>query len=384
MTLGSTAPGPTGLEFIGYVGHFSNSEALRRTGPALDIPYIEAVAKAQDYTGFDRVLVAFHSTSAESILIGQHVASVTERVKLMIAHRPGFTAPTLAARQLATLDQFSRGRVAVHIITGGNDTELAQDGDHLTKDERYARTDEYIEVLRREWTSPEPFDFDGRYYKVRGGFGDVKPVNPAGIPIFFGGASPAALKVAGRHADVYALWGETYEQVAELVGRVRAAAAEHGRTPEFSLSLRPVLADTEEKAWAKADDILARAKALRAGGGDGRAPNNARKSRDPGVAPPNEGSRRLLEAAAKGARLDKCLWTGIAALTGASGNSTGLVGTPDQVADALADYAELGISKFLIRGFDPLADAIQYGRELLPRARQVIAERASAATLAAE
>lgn len=372
------------LEFIGYVGHFSNSEALRRTGPALDIDYIEAVAKAQEYVGFDRVLVAFHSTSAESILIGQHVASVTERVKLMIAHRPGFTAPTLAARQLATLDQFSRGRVAVHIITGGNDSELAQDGDHLTKDERYARTDEYIDVVRREWTSTTPFDYDGRYYKVKSGYGDVKPYQPGGIPVFFGGASAPAIEVAGKHADIYALWGETYDQVRELIGRIRTAAAAHGRVPEFSLSLRPVLADTEEKAWAKADDILARATALLAGGGDGRAPNNARKARDPGVAPPNEGSRRLLEAVAKGSRLDKCLWTGIAGLTGASGNSTGLVGTPDQVADALADYYELGISKFLIRGFDPLVDAIQYGRELLPRARQVIAERQNAASRAAE
>jgi len=370
------------VEFIGYIGHFNGSEAVRRTGPAIDVDHIEAVAKAHEYVGFDRALVACHSNSAESILIGQHAASVTERLKLMIAHRPGFTAPTLAARQLATLDRISRGRVAVHIITGGNDAELAQDGDHLTKDERYARTAEYIEVLRREWTSAEPFDFEGKYYSIQGGFGDVKPVRPEGIPVFFGGASPAAIAVAGQHADVYALWGETYEQVKELVGRVRAAAAAHGRTPEFSLSLRPVLADTEEKAWAKAADILARAKALRAGGGDGRSPFNARRLGDAGAGPANEGSRRLLDAAARGPRLDKRLWTEIAALTGASGNSTGLVGTPDQVAEALADYRELGITKFLIRGFDPLVDAIEYGRELLPQARAVIAERTGARTAA--
>ena len=366
------------IEFIGYVGHFNSSETARRTGPAVDIDHIEAVAKAHEYVDFDRALVAFHSTSAESILIGQHVASVTERLKLMIAHRPGFTAPTLAARQLATLDQFSRGRTAVHIITGGNDVELAQDGDHLTKDERYARTAEYIDVLRQEWTSETPFDYSGAYYTVKQGFGDVKPKQAGGIPVFFGGASPAAIEVAGKHADVYALWGETYAQVAELAGRVREAAAKHGRTPEFSLSLRPVLADTEEKAWAKADAILERATALRQKGGDGRAPNNARKARDPGTPPQNEGSKRLLAAVAQGPRLDKCLWTGIAGLTGASGNSTGLVGTPDQVADALADYHDLGITKFLIRGFDPLLDAVQYGRELLPRARQVIAERGRA------
>ena len=368
------------VEFIGYVGHFNSSETMRRTGPAVDVAQIEASAKAQEHVGFDRVLVAFHSNSAESILIGQHIAHVTERLGLMIAHRPGFTAPTLAARQLATLDQFSRGRVAVHIITGGNDTELAQDGDHLTKDERYARTSEYLDIVRQEWSATAPFDYAGRYYKVDRGYGDVKPYNGSSIPVYFGGASAAAIPVAGKHADVYALWGETYDQVRELVARIRAAAAPFGRQPRFSLSLRPILADTEEKAWAKADDILARAKALRESGGSGRSPHNARQGQ---AVPPNEGSRRLLAAAAQGSRVDKRLWTGIAALTGAQGNSTGLVGTPDQVAEALLDYHDLGISTFLIRGFDPLVDAIQYGRELLPRVRERVAAREAVQAAAA-
>jgi alkanesulfonate monooxygenase len=369
------------LEFIGYVGHHNSSEIIRRSGPALDPDFIRASATAQEAVGFDRVLVAFHSNSAESILIAQDVLHATQRLGVLVAHRPGFTAPTLAARQFATLDQFSRGRVAVHIITGGNDTELAQDGDHLTKDERYARTSEYLEVVRQQWTATTPFDHAGRYYTVKRGYSDVKPFNAAGIPVYFGGASDAALPVAGKHADAYALWGETLDQVRELVARVRAAAALHGRTPRFSLSLRPVLAETEEKAWAKADAILARAKALREAGGSARAPHNARQ----GVvgAPANEGSRRLLAAAAQGKRLDKRLWTEIAALTGASGNSTGLVGTPDQVAEALLDYWDLGISTFLIRGFDPLVDAIQYGRELLPRVRELVAARQKTAPLAA-
>jgi alkanesulfonate monooxygenase len=362
------------VEFIGYVGHFNSSETMRRTGPALDPGFVEAAAKAQEHGGFDRVLVAFNSTSAESLLVGQHIASVTRRLGLMIAHRPGFTAPTVAARQFATLDQLTQGRAAVHIITGGNDTELAQDGDHLTKDARYERTGEYLDILRQEWTATAPFDYAGRYYRVNGGFGDVKPVRAEGIPVYFGGASAAAIPVAGRHADVYALWGETYEQVRELVARVRAAALPFGRTPRFSLSLRPVIAETEELAWAKADAILEQARRLRAAGGSGRSPNNARQRDDAG-APANEGSRRLLAAAAQGARLDKRLWTGIAALTGAQGNSTGLVGTPDQVAEAMLDYYDLGISTFLIRGFDPLVDAIEYGREILPRVRALVAAR---------
>jgi alkanesulfonate monooxygenase len=368
------------VEFIGYVGHFNASETVRRSGPAVDVQHIEAVAKAHEAGGFDRALVAFHSNSAESILIGQHIAHVTERLGLMIAHRPGFTAPTLAARQLATLDQFSRGRVAVHIITGGNDVELAQDGDHLTKDERYARTSEYLDIVRQEWTATVPFDYDGHYYQVKRGYGDVKPRRAEGIPVYFGGASAAAIPVAGKHADVYALWGETYDQVRELVARIRAAAEPFGRQPKFSLSLRPILADTEAEAWAKADTILEQARQLRDAGGNGRSPHNARQYDNKGAVPQpaNEGSRRLLAAAAQGPRLDKRLWTGIAALTGASGNSTALVGTPDQVADALLDYYDLGISTFLIRGFDPLADAVQYGDELLPRVRALVAARQKA------
>ncbi len=371
------------VEFIGYVGHFNSSETVRRTGLAIDLDHIEATAKAQELVGFDRVLIAFNSTSAESILIGQHIAHYTERLGLMIAHRPGFTAPTLAARQLATLDHIAKGRVAVHIITGGNGVELAQDGDQLAdKDARYARTSEYLDILRQEWTSPKPFDYDGQYYKVVRGFGDLKPYRDTGIPVYFGGASEAAIAVAGKHADVYALWGETYEQVRTLVAQIRAAAAPFGRVPKFSLSLRPVLADTEEAAWAKADDIVARATALRAAGGSGRSPNNARQEKFNGDAPPNEGSRRLLAAAAQGRRLDKCLWTGIAALTGAQGNSTGLVGTPDQVAEAMLDYYNLGISTFLIRGFDPLVDAIQYGRELIPRVRALVGAQEAVQTAA--
>lgn len=365
------------VEFIGYIGNSNASETIARSGPILDLNHIAAAAAIHENGGFDRVLFAFHSTSPESILVAQHVASITRTLRLMIAHRPGFTAPTLAARQLATLDHLSGGRVSVHIITGGNDQELAQDGDHLTKDERYARTSEYLDIVRSEWTSTRPFDYDGKYYRVSGAFSEVKPQGPDRIPIYFGGSSDAAIAVAGKHADVYALWGETYAQVAETIQRIRAAAAPYGRSPRFSLSLRPILADTEEAAWAQADRILQQAKALRAGG-ERLIRGNAQD-----VQPQNEGSRRLLAAAAQGSRLDKRLWTEIAALTGASGNSTSLVGTPDQVAEAMLDYYDLGVSTFLIRGFDPLEAAFHYGRDLIPRVRTLVAARDDAARLVA-
>lgn len=353
------------VEFIGFIGNHNASETIPRSGPVIDRAFIRASAAIHEQGGFDRVLLAFHSTTPDSLFVGQYVAGVTQRLKLMLAHRPGFTAPTLAARQLATLDNLTDGRIAVHIITGGNDRELAQDGDWLSKDDRYARTSEYLDILRQEWTRTEPFDYRGDYYRVQGALSDVRPEGPEGIPVYFGGSSPAAIAVAGRHADVYALWGESLDQVRETIAAVRAAAAPHGRSPRFSLSLRPILAATEDEAWAKADRILERAKARGAG----------RRSAD---LPENEGSRRLLAAAAKGTRLDTRLWTGIAALTGANGNSTALVGTPEQVADAMLDYYRLGISTFLIRGFDPLSDALAYGRDLIPRVRALVAAETAA------
>ena len=353
------------VEFIGFIGTQHASEIHPPTGPAIDVSYVEKTARVHEEGGFDRALVAFSSTSPESQLVVAHAASVTKRLNFMIAHRPGFTQPTLAARQLATLDHFTGGRVAVHIITGGSDEELAKDGDHSTKDERYARTSEYLDIVRAEWTSDEPFDYDGQYYKVAQGFGAVKPVQKPHIPIYFGGSSDAAIPVAGKHADIYALWGETQAQVAETIARVRHAAAKHGRQVKFSLSLRPVIADTEEAAWKRADDIVAKAKALREAAG---LPTTGHR-------PPNAGSQRLLDAAAQGSRLDKRLWTGVAGVTGAQGNSTGLVGTPEQVAESLLDYYDLGVSTFLIRGFDPVEDAIAYGRDLIPLVRQQVAER---------
>jgi len=351
------------VKFIGYIGFNDTSEIHPNFGRQIDRQHIEQAAQSQEQGGFDRVLIPFGSVSPESQIVAAHAAAVTSKLGFLIAHRPGFTQPTLAARQLATLDQLSGGRVAVHIITGGADDEMARDGDFSSKAERYARTDEYLTVLRREWTAEQPFDHAGRFYNVRQGYSAIKPTN---LPVFFGGSSDEAIDVAGRHADVYALWGEALDEVSGVVRRVRAAAARNGRRdPGFSLSLRPILADTEEAAWKRADEIVERVRALRSAAGDETA----------GHAPPNVGSQRLLATAARGYRLDKCLWTGLAAVGGARGNSTGLVGTPEQVADALLDYHDVGIDHFLIRGFEPLKDAIQYGSELIPLVRALVDRR---------
>jgi alkanesulfonate monooxygenase len=311
------------------------------------------------------VLIAHSSASPDGLQIASFVAQQTRRLGILLAHRPGFVAPTLAARQLATLDHFSQGRAAVHIISGGDDAEQQRDGDYLSHDERYQRTDEYLDVVKRSWTSDAPFDHTGRFYRVSGHHSQIRPLQKPHLPVYFGGSSDAAIAVAGKHADVYALWGESLAAVRESIAKVREAAARHGRAQHlrFSLSLRPIIAPTEEAAWARAESILQRAKEVVAA-----SPNFTRRPKEP----TNIGSQRLLAEAAKGKVVDERLWTGIAALTRAAGNSTSLVGTPRQVADALVEYHKLGVSTFLIRGFDPLEDALAYGRELLPLVRAAI------------
>jgi len=354
------------VDFIGMIQSQKQSEIhpADPNGPVIDRDYVRAFAQAHEQAGFDRILVPHHSTGPSATLTISYAAALTERIHFMLAHRPGFTNPTLAARQIATLDQFTGGRLGVHFISGGSDSEQRRDGDYLDHDQRYARTDEYLSILRRIWTEEKPFDHEGAFYRFEQGFSEVKPAQKLHVPIYFGGASDVAVEVAGKHADVYALWGESLDQVRELTTRVRAEAARHGRSIRFSVSFRPILAETEEAAWARADSILERTRALRVQQGYSR-----------GGPQQSEGARRLLAAADKGERVDQRLWTAIAKETGGRSNSTALVGTPDQVADALLDYYDLGVTTFLIRGFDPLEDVVDYGRTLIPRVRELVALR---------
>jgi alkanesulfonate monooxygenase len=162
------------------------------------------------------------------------------------------------------------------------------------------------------------------------------------------------------------MWGEPLAAATEQMRMLRSKAARYGRDPGVSISFRPILAATEAAAWDRAATILEGVKANRAG------------------VPPrvvnNDGSRRLLDFAAEGDILDERLFTAIAKVTGAAGNSTALVGTPDQVAEAMLAYYDAGATTFLIRGFDPLEDAAAYGRDLLPIVHAEVAKRDGAAT----
>ncbi|MDG9885684.1 MULTISPECIES: LLM class flavin-dependent oxidoreductase [Pseudomonas] len=352
------------VQFIGMIGHRLSSETIDASGPIFDKAYITRFAQVHEEAGFDRVLVGYWSDQPDGFLVTALAGLATSRIHFLLAHRPGFVAPTLAARKLATLEHLLDGRLALHVISGGNDVEQRKDGDYLEHDQRYARTDEFLEVVRKVWTEERPFDHAGTYYQAEKAFSAIKPLQKPHLPVYFGGSSAAALQVAGKHADVFALWGESLEQTRETIAAVRAEAARHGREIEFSVSFRPIIAATEEAAWAKAESILgtARQRIERSG------PVIANK-------PQSVGAQRLLDTVAKGERVDERLWTGIAGLVGGGHNSTALVGTPEQVADALLAYYDLGVKTFLIRGFDPVVDAEDYGRELLPLTRAKVAAR---------
>ena len=194
--------------------------------------------------------------SPEGWAIAATVLHATKHLKVLVAHRPGFVQPVLLARMAATLDHLTGGgRIAIHFITGGDEADQRREGDFVAHDARYRRTGEVMSIARRIWSEDTPFDFDGEFFRYEAAFSSVKPVTPGGIPLYFAGASPPAIEVGAAQADVYAFWGEPREAVAARMEAIDEVAAKHGRTLRYSLSLRPIIADTEDEAWEKAEWI---------------------------------------------------------------------------------------------------------------------------------
>lgn len=349
------------VQMIGWLSPRVSSEIMPPAGPPFSAEVITSTARVHEQADFDSVLIGYFSDAPDGFIIGAQASTVTSRLGFLLAHRPGFVAPTLAARKLATLDQLSGGRLAVHIISGGSDVDQAKDGDYTDHAARYRRSAEYIGLLRQTWTSAGPFDHKGEFYAVAGAYSDVRCRQVPHIPIYGGGGSDDAIRALAPNLDVFMLWGEPLAETAAFMKRVRDAAAAGAKpAPQFSLSTRPILAATDAEAWDRARHILARVRAQRAG--------------LPPPKPENVGSQRLLAVAAEREVHDSCLWMKLAEATGARGNSTALVGAPETVAKALVEYYKLGASKLLIRGYEPVEDAVQYGRELIPLVRRLVAE----------
>ena len=325
---------------------------------AITPPFIAEFARLHEAAGYDMALVGYSSSSAEGFLVALHAAARTERLSFLIAHRPGFVSPTLFARKVATFDHLTGGRVALHVITGKTDAEQEGDGDFTPKAERYRRAREYLHLVKRTWTTREPFDFAGDFYRVRGASSDVHPLQQPHPTIMFGGASEGALEMGAAECDVFAIYAEPRATTAERIAEFRARAAAHGRSVGFNMSVRPIIAPTEGEAWDKAQRILA---------GMGGKLGWARQESTGVRAPVDNAGRRQFAFAEEKDIHDERLWMGITRATGALGNTSCLVGTPEQVADAILEYYRLGIASFLMRGFDPVADTTEFGRELIPR-----------------
>jgi alkanesulfonate monooxygenase len=364
------------VEFISATHTTPTTEAtgLGRHG-SFDVDFTRKFVHALDDGGFDYTLVAYSSASVDANQLAQFVINNSERVKPMLAHRPGFLFPTQAAKAFATIDQIGRGRLGIHIISGGNDAEQRREGDYTTKSERYRRSDEYIQILRNVGSATVPISHEGEFYRFEDFQTDIKPYDGT-IPISVGGSSDDAYRVGGQQGDIFGLWGEPLKETAEQIASVNAYADAAGRPhPRIWVSFRPIVAPTDELAWAKAhavlgqvqrnaDQVLARRLPLP---GDGR--------------PQNVGSQRLLDVAARGELHDRALWTPLVTATNAAGSSTALVGSYETVAKALLDYVDIGCELLSIRGYDPLNDAIDYARYVLPLVRQELAHRSAAAPL---
>jgi alkanesulfonate monooxygenase len=336
------------------------ASARKATDPAR----ADRFARTLDDYGFDYTLLGYSSDGADPFVVASHVLARTERLKAIVALRPNTTYPTVAAQALATLDHLSGGRAVVHIISGGSDAEQRRQGDYLDKADRYSRSAEYIEILRRAWTEDEPFDHHGRHYRFEGFGPGSQPLSGGPLPISIGGASDEAFDVGSRLADVFTLWGEPLRETAEQIARVRTLAAAAGRDPadiRFWVTFRPVVAETDELAWRKAEALVARSAGRLWPTQGGRGEQHT-----------NVGSVRLREIAERSERHDTALWMP-RSIAGAGGASSLLVGSPDTIASALEQYVRLGADIISLPSAGDLDGAVDTGRYLIPLVRERLA-----------
>ncbi|GIG20070.1 alkanesulfonate monooxygenase [Cellulomonas chitinilytica] len=366
------------VEFLGAGYGNPSTETTPLAGNVFDPGYTREIVRAHEDHGWDHVLFPYASDGPDPAQAAAWAAVHTDRIRLRVAHRPNVSAPTFAAKTFATLDAVSGGRVTVHLIAGGLTSDQRAEGDDLDKDARYDRLAEYADVLLRAWTSTEPFTHHGRHYDLEEFVLRARTPDRARPGLSAGGASLPALRVGAQVADVFAFFGEPLAATAAQVELLRAFAAAAGRpTPRLQIAFRPIVAPTDEEAWARAHAVRARIDEL---AGPAAAPvatvAPAGARRAPGALPENTANLRLAELAASGERHDRALWTPtVAGAGGLPTSATALVGSYRTVADALLDYVDLGFEIFGLRGYDLVADAVEFGDQVIPLVREGAARR---------
>jgi alkanesulfonate monooxygenase len=322
-----------------------------------EFDYMQQIAQAADRLGFEGVLLPTGPSCFDGWTLTSALAPLTRRLKFLVALRPGIIAPAYAARQAAALDQVLGGRLLLNIVTGGNPTELAQDGVNLDHAQRYAQTDEFLTIWRAV-ASGRPIDFDGAWFKVRseGKLAFPSPQKPH-PPLYFGGSSDEGQEVAARHTDHYLTWGEPPAAVAEKFAAVRAAAARQGRSVRFGLRIHLIVRETEAEAWDAADRLISRItdEAIEAA-----RERRARLSQ-------SEGQRRMtaLHAFRRDAlEIAPNLWAGVGLIR--EGAGTALVGDPQTVAARLREYQDAGVETVIASGYPHLEEAYKVAELLFP------------------
>ncbi|MEE2060779.1 LLM class flavin-dependent oxidoreductase [Rhodococcus artemisiae] len=339
-------------------GHGADLRANAGDRPAT-LDYLGQVARTAEQLGFEAALTPTGLQCVDAWVTTAMLVPQTRRLKFLVAFRPDALSPTLAAQMATTYQEHSDGRLLINIVTGGESSEQRAYGDFQPKDERYRRTDEFLSVVRGLWRG-DLVSLEGKHVHVEGARLDKTP--PVTPTVYFGGSSPAALPVAGRHADVYLTWGEPPAQVAEKIARVRAAAAEFGRTLRFGVRLHTISRDTSEQAWAEAQRLL-----------DDMNPDDIALAQAGLAASESEGQRRMSELHGSARRHDggartleihPGLWSGVGLVRGGAGTS--LVGSHAEVASLIEEYRAAGVDEFVLSGVPHLEEAYWFGEGVLP------------------
>lgn len=354
-------------EFVGITNGSTRVDgwtgASESAGRPATPEYIRAVAKAAEEGGFSTLLLPVGGNCLDSLVVASNLIAHTEKLHILFAVRPGFTSPATFAKQFATLDQWSNGRVHFNIVTGGSPTELAADGDFLDHASRYRRSREFVQVLNL-FFSGNTFDFDGEFYQLKQAKLGVAPLKKP--KVFFGGSSLVGKQVAAEVADVYMLWGETLENTKQELDEIKRLVAERNRDVSYSISFQVVLGETEEEAWENANKLISQADSIALKQKDDLSKNGEAV-----------GVKRLHDLMTKSKDdnfvIGPNLWAGLTQVL--SGNSIALVGTPDQVAERIFEYVQLGFDKVLLRGFPHLETAEKVGELVIPKVQEHLAKK---------
>ncbi len=332
----------------------SGADAHRRRP---DLGYLAQVARACDQLGFDAVLTPCGTGCEDAWVATAALLALTERLKFLVAFRPALLTPTLAAQMASSYQRMSNGRLLINIVTGAEPAELARFGVWDDKATRYDKTSEFIEIMRAAW-SGTPADFDGDHYRVEGAT-TREPPDPV-PPIYFGGASPEAERVAAQGVDVYLAWGEPPVMVAERVDRLRALAAAAGRELRFGIRFHVITRPTADVAWAAADELLA-----------GISDEAKAAAAADFAATQSVGQRRQAELAASATdrmEIYPNVWAGIGLVRGGVG--TALVGSHEEVAARIVEYHGVGFDAFILSGYPHLEEAYWFGEGVMPILRR--------------